>query len=584
MGTVTLDFSCDGYARRPSMSDSLGGSTTYSYNSNSQLTGQSLTVGTLTAQVTLAYANAYDALSGVTMGGGTDTITSAYSYSSNQETISYTDTASNSLPSFTYTMNNAFQITGYSGPEGSLSYTYDNDGQLLTVRGSETYTYGFDTNGNRDTSGYTVTIGNQLTTDAAGDVSMTYDADGNLTGKTDAGGNVWTYAWDYRNRLQNILEKTSGGTTLLYETITYDVFNNAIGVTVGGTLQRSTVFDGTRPDIDFNGGGTLTTRYMASPDGQKVFGQVNSGGTIDWYLTDMNQSVRAVVSGNGSVVDRINYDPFGNIVTESSPGTLGSTVRIGFQSGEYDANTGLYRFGVRWLNPATGTWISQDPIGFAAGDPNLYRFVDNEPISMSDFSGLSATISEFVARLSAVPTSWGDLTTLANVPDQGSRPKFPRTLPPIPEPLTPPNPPEAAPYPLKPIPSPMPPLPFPETPPTDLLPPPLPPGVPIPPNPNLPPILPPASPPAPDLLPPIPGPSCFPPSEFVSFVPYRPESPQPPKAPGNPQQPAPPEAPPILPPQQGPGLPPPPPPVPPWWPFWPNWAPPPPMPPMPEPA
>ena len=32
------------------------------------------------------------------------------------------------------------------------------------------------------------------------------------------------------------------------------------------------------------------------------------------------------------------------------------------------------------FSPNLGRWLQQDPIGFIAGDDNLYRFVDNEPI------------------------------------------------------------------------------------------------------------------------------------------------------------------------------------------------------------
>lgn len=39
-------------------------------------------------------------------------------------------------------------------------------------------------------------------------------------------------------------------------------------------------------------------------------------------------------------------------------------------------------------DPSTGQWISQDPIEFDAGDPNLYRYVGNDPTDATDPSGL----------------------------------------------------------------------------------------------------------------------------------------------------------------------------------------------------
>ena len=94
----------------------------------------------------------------------------------------------------------------------------------------------------------------------------------------------------------------------------------------------------------------------------------------------------------GTPSDTINYDAFGNILPSSS---IGSDVgRYLFQGGEYDSNLMMYRFGARWEDPSTGRWISQDPIGFSAGDSNLYRYANNEPTSESDPSGFDSIVIE----------------------------------------------------------------------------------------------------------------------------------------------------------------------------------------------
>jgi RHS repeat-associated protein len=41
----------------------------------------------------------------------------------------------------------------------------------------------------------------------------------------------------------------------------------------------------------------------------------------------------------------------------------------------------------RYYNPAIGRWLSEDPIGFAAGDVNLNRFVGNAPTNAIDPTG-----------------------------------------------------------------------------------------------------------------------------------------------------------------------------------------------------
>jgi uncharacterized protein RhaS with RHS repeats len=42
----------------------------------------------------------------------------------------------------------------------------------------------------------------------------------------------------------------------------------------------------------------------------------------------------------------------------------------------------------RWYDPAIGRFISEDPIGFEAGDINLFGYVQNKPVTHTDPSGL----------------------------------------------------------------------------------------------------------------------------------------------------------------------------------------------------
>jgi RHS repeat-associated protein len=46
-----------------------------------------------------------------------------------------------------------------------------------------------------------------------------------------------------------------------------------------------------------------------------------------------------------------------------------------------------YYVRARFYNPAWGRWLNQDPIGFAGGDYNLYRYVFNNPLILTDPSG-----------------------------------------------------------------------------------------------------------------------------------------------------------------------------------------------------
>jgi len=57
--------------------------------------------------------------------------------------------------------------------------------------------------------------------------------------------------------------------------------------------------------------------------------------------------------------------------------------------GEYfDEETGLIYNGQRFIDPKTGRYVSQDPLGLGAGDPNLYRHLNNNPNKFIDPDGM----------------------------------------------------------------------------------------------------------------------------------------------------------------------------------------------------
>jgi RHS repeat-associated protein len=103
------------------------------------------------------------------------------------------------------------------------------------------------------------------------------------------------------------------------------------------------------------------------------------------YLTDRLGTVRDIANTSGSVIDHLAYDSFGKVTNETSP-TNGD--RFKFTGRELDAETGFYYFRARYYDPATGRFVTQDPIGFDAGDANLYRYVGNGPTNDTDRSGL----------------------------------------------------------------------------------------------------------------------------------------------------------------------------------------------------
>ena len=55
-----------------------------------------------------------------------------------------------------------------------------------------------------------------------------------------------------------------------------------------------------------------------------------------------------------------------------------------------DEVTGFTHNHHRWYDPKIGKWLSDDPLGFAAGDANVQRYFGNQPTAFTDPSGLIA--------------------------------------------------------------------------------------------------------------------------------------------------------------------------------------------------
>ena len=136
--------------------------------------------------------------------------------------------------------------------------------------------------------------------------------------------------------------------------------------------------------------GSLTSRYLYTRAVDEVFARLaddQQNGQLDlsWYLADRLGSVRQQVQTDGTILNEINYDSFGNIVTETNPA---EGDRFKFTGREYDDLTGLYYYRARWYDAGTGKFLSEDPLGFASQDDNLYRYVINDPVNRTDPTGL----------------------------------------------------------------------------------------------------------------------------------------------------------------------------------------------------
>lgn len=119
----------------------------------------------------------------------------------------------------------------------------------------------------------------------------------------------------------------------------------------------------------------------------------------------------------GNVLSYESYHPFGTTAYRSAkPGYDISLKRFRFSGTERDNETGLQYFGMRYMAPWLGRWISADPAGMVSG-PNLFQYCSNNPVMRADHDGMDDTSRRFglpeAARVPANATP-ADIASRAN--------------------------------------------------------------------------------------------------------------------------------------------------------------------------
>ncbi|HYH66562.1 MAG TPA: polymorphic toxin-type HINT domain-containing protein, partial [Urbifossiella sp.] len=232
---------------------------------------------------------------------------------------------------------------------------------------------------------------------------------------------ISTYDYDVYGRLTNvsirsgILALQGSAKTISYK---YDVFGNRIeqvvressdpisrrGPRVG--VLRS-VYAGQEVRLDLSSANDPGWYYLRGDGTDQRFGFFSArggefggwGGTKltipwegfiplagGWYVTDRLNSVSYLldIAGVKRTRGTNTIEPWGVFGTEYS---AGSASRFGFTGREVDTAVGLQYNRARYYDYRTRQWISEDPLGLAAGDTNLYRYVGNSPANFTDPSG-----------------------------------------------------------------------------------------------------------------------------------------------------------------------------------------------------
>jgi RHS repeat-associated protein len=263
----------------------------------------------------------------------------------------------------------------------ATSYGYDNIYQLLSATQGATTTesYTYDLVGNRlsdlTTSGWSNNTSNELTSRPG--VTYTYDNNGNELTKVDSTGTT-SYTWDYENRLTSVTLPGTGGTVQF----SYDPFGRRIKKS-SSTGTSIFAYDGINVVEETNAAGSVVARYAQGTSFDEPLAMQRSS-TTSYYETDGLGTTTSLSNGAGALAQTYTFDSFGK--QTASSGLL--TNPFQFTGREFDSQTNLYYYRARYLDPATGRFLSEDPVGFSVG-VNFYGYVLNNPVNLIDPVGLA---------------------------------------------------------------------------------------------------------------------------------------------------------------------------------------------------
>ena len=351
------------------MINPLGERTTYAYDLNGRRTSVQLANGTRTSYV-------YDLGSRVQM---------VHTLKSDDSTVS----------KFEYEYDGNGRRTSVLEADGSrVTWTYDRISQVTsewrTGTNPHRHTFTYDSVGNRTLKiedGERTTLVydacNQLLTSegTSGTTTFTYDGNGNQTVVQKPNGDRTTQVWDYENRLVKTIQPSGGVTSMAYDA---DGLRLKLEEPTGTKLF---VWDDQNYLAETNAAGATETAFTTEPSTYGSLISHRKDGASTTYHFDALGSTRALTDASETVLERYNYTAFGTLL--GSP-TLLTPFRWGGMVGYYwDAALATQYIRARHYQPTIARWISLDPIGFAGGDANLFRYVGNSPVMAWDPRGLA---------------------------------------------------------------------------------------------------------------------------------------------------------------------------------------------------
>ena len=328
-----------------------------------------------------------------------------------EKSVDATDSALNYADNYSYDLNsNRVSETEDQGNTGSatdtVTSTYNADDELTQAVDANTGTtvYTYDNNGSQIETQHTPSGGTSPDTTTTNH----YDLQGQMAGTqttNSSGTTKATYEYgDQGNRIIETNTNTAGTTTT-----TYYLVDSESPTGYPQTIEQAATPGS--PQITYVWGKTLISETYAT--GATIPGVGTASSPTTYYiLTDAHGSTRVIIDATGVIVQRLNYDAFGNALGFNTATAL--TTQL-YDSMSFDPASGNYYDHARFYNASIGEFTQADYGSYGTlTDPMSYlpyTFTQNDPTNFLDPTGHISLPSLTISI--AIGASLGGLGTMA---------------------------------------------------------------------------------------------------------------------------------------------------------------------------